>query len=210
MTLEDKLWLAVIGGLIGLITAIITSLLNKRWLADEVAQTSVIENQIEIYRSLALTVMAIHNDSLQLLAYIAAEFDNLKNSGMTKEQIQNKVREDFDSKLPDLLKRVCQLNEAVVFLPKTVLLRINELEDIYLSVFQNATDDSLRKYEEVMDVMDDVLREIRSELSKVMRRETSVSRLLCDIPSSGFFSTNVRKAVAEFRGHANKPIDLDS
>lgn len=199
MTFEDKIWLMIIGALISIITAFVTNWLNRRWLADEVAQNQIVEAHIEIYRKLGKNIAMITNDALQLLAYLAAESGRMKAEGKNNNEILRAINKKFRPKSIEILKRVSSLKEEYVFLPTQVVMSIKELEEITWHVFKNATPETLIDSYRIIDSTDSLLSQIRSIMADVMSRRKKVSSIIEDIPKEGFASNLEKKAVQELK-----------
>ena len=199
MTFEDKIWLAVIGGLIGLGTAIVTSWLNRRWLADEVAENSVIDAQIEVYRQLGKNVAGITTDAIQLIAYLAFESGRMKAEGKTNCEFLKEANKEFAPKSIDLLRRVAALKEEYVFLPIQVIASIQTLQEATYEVFKDANPNTLSSFYKISEASDELLKHIRLITADVMSRKQKISALIEKIPEHGFASSIERKAVEELR-----------
>lgn len=204
MTFEDKFWLLILGALISVITALVTNWLNRRWLADEVAQNKIVETYIEIYRKLGKNIAAIQNDALQLLAYLAAESNRMKAEGKNNNKILLEINKEFNTKSIDLLKRVSSLKEEYVFLPAQVVLLIKNVEETTWHVFKNATSETLRDSYKIIDSINLLLSQIRSIMADIMSRRKKVSSIIEDIPPEGFASNLEKKAVQELKDMKTK------
>ena len=178
-----------------MITALVTNWLNRRWLADEVAQNQIIEAHIEIYSKLGKNIATITNDALQLLAYLAAESNRMKAEGKSNNEILREVNKEYNPKSIDLLKRVSSLKEEYVFLPAHVVLSIKNLEETTWHVFKNASPETLKDSYKIIDSTDLLLSQIRSIMADVMSRRKKVSTIIEDIPPEGFASNLEKKAV---------------
>jgi len=53
----DKIILTLIGGIVGLVTAIVTSWLNKRIFRGEIAESDVLKVQMENYKSMSIDIL---------------------------------------------------------------------------------------------------------------------------------------------------------
>ena len=66
--MTDEIILALIGAGVGLVTAIITSWLNKRAFREEIAESDILKAQLEDYKSIWEIVTKVNFESTQLLS----------------------------------------------------------------------------------------------------------------------------------------------
>ena len=82
--MEDKIILTLIGTAVGLITAIVTSWLNKRAFREEIAESDILKAQLEDYKSIWGIVTKMNFECTQLLSWMGTQIAQMKKENIPK------------------------------------------------------------------------------------------------------------------------------
>lgn len=194
--MEEKVTLALLGGLIGVtssvITAVVTSVLNKRAFREELAESEVLKKQLEDYRTIWEVVAEANFNTIQLVHGIVNLKTQLAKQGLAEEQILLEANKRFTPELREILKTVMKLNKYYVNIPVLLIETLKRYEDsIFKVLMQNKWD----KAKDILPFSEDVFKTIREVSAELIRRKRKVSNAVGGMPSGGFLAEYVKGAL---------------
>jgi hypothetical protein len=189
--MTDEVILALIGASVGLVTANITSWLNKRAFREEIAESDILKAQLEDYKSIWEIVTKVNFESIQLLSWLGRQTAQMQKEGIPNKQILSNLNKEFNPKSIDILKTVMSLNKYYVGISAPLIEALKSYEDSIWVVLKQQKFD---KTKEILDKSEEVFRSIREITARLVKREFKISDSVGGIPKGGYLPEYIKEA----------------
>lgn len=189
--MTDEIILALIGAGVGLVTAIITSWLNKRAFREEIAESDILKAQLEDYKSIWEIVTKVNFESTQLLSWIAGQNAQMQKEGIQENQILSNLNKEFAPKSIDILKTVMSLNKYYISIPVPLIEALKSYENSIWTVLKQQ---KFGKSKEIPDKSEVIFQSIREITAKLVKREFKISDSIGGVPEGGYLSEYIKEA----------------
>jgi hypothetical protein len=199
---QEQLIQLLVGGAIGLITGLVTSIVNRKFLIDELAAGDIILMYVEIYNQLAAKVQSLTTKALRLIAQVVTIAQDQQGRGKTEVEIREAVNAEFRPKSVEILEEVSTLRRYYVLLPLPVIEAINSYEDAVWSILRNATPDTLKRSKQIQDASDYLIDQIRTTTAQVITRDKTLGELLYETPAQSYAPMYLRKVLDSLDKHS--------
>jgi len=189
--MNDQIILAIIGAGIGMVTAIITSWLNKRAFREEIAESDILKTQLEDYKSIWEIVTKVNYESIQLLGWMSIQVNDMRKSGVSEDKIISVINKEFNPKSIDILKNTMSLNKYFISIPADL---VESLKCYESSIWTILKQHKFDKYKDIIDESEKVFNSIRNITAKLVKRELKISDSIGEIPEGGYVPEYIKDA----------------
>jgi len=204
--MEDKIILTLIGTAVGLITAIVTSWLNKRAFREEIAESDILKAQLEDYKSIWGIVTKMNFECTQLLSWMGTQIAQMKKENIPKNQISSTLNKKFTPKSVEILTTVMSLSKYYVTIPASL---IDALKSYETSIWRVLNLQKFDESNEILEKSEVVFRSIREITAELVKREVKISESVRDAPKGVIFPNILRRLLNNSPNHVPHRLTQD-
>ncbi|MCK4642458.1 hypothetical protein KAU32_02350 [bacterium] len=183
--MEDKIIFGLIGAIVGLLTAIVTTWLNKRVFREEIAESEILKSQLEVCKSIWENVIKIDFEASQLLDEASSELNKkMQEKKIPKDQILLQISEYFVPKSKEILINVMVLKKYYATIPASLIESLKHYENLIWKIFKEGNFD---QSDELVKASENVCDSIREGEAKIIKRKIKISESIATKPNGGYF-----------------------
>jgi hypothetical protein len=181
---------ALVGGVVGLITALVASWFNKIAYRDQIAESELTSGLFADAKAVWGAVVETRVQTEQLLAHL--DYVMKQNRESEQGDLFAQLNEFYEPESRQILTAVGQLGRYYVSLPSPAVDALREYEEIVFSILKLKQFD---RASELVRVSEQVFWELRVPVANVVRRRRKVADILSEPVSGGVVPTYVRTAL---------------
>ena len=183
MSEETRLILqALISILAAVVVAFVTSWLNRKYFREQLGEQRYFEVYLDKMFDLWGEVFDIYQETIGLIGKMAVTADEMRGKGLPKSEIDSEVTRIYRDKLPPVSIKAMALEKYYFLLSQPALKALRELESVLTVTMRKPGQHSFDELQPIVVELNDcsarLFHQLRSELSSLSKRETTVSEIL--------------------------------